>query len=206
MVYGAAVDAVATLRACRTCGLIQAVPLTAHRERAHCVRCDTPFPHGIDQRWTIAAALGALLLYPLAMSLPVLSIERFGVSNQTDIWHGALRLLSDGHLVVGLIVLVCSIIVPLTKLAGLLALSAMPSAWRGRHRALTWRLSEAAGRGGMIDVMLVAGVVAAVKLGDLVSVNAGPGVVVYASMVILSLIAGSTFDPQAMWAREDGRA
>jgi paraquat-inducible protein A len=58
----------------------------------------------------------------------------------------------------------------------------------------------------MIDVMLVAGVVAAVKLGDLVSVDAGPGVVVYAAMVALSLVAGATFDPQAMWAGEESHA
>jgi paraquat-inducible protein A len=190
-------------RACRTCGLIQVVPPRGHGERAHCARCDSPFPIGIDQRWTICAALGALLLYPLAMTLPVLSVERFGVSNATDIWHGALRLLADGHLVVGMIVIVCSVIVPLTKLGGLLALSATPRTWRARHRALTWRLIDAAGRWGMIDVMLVAGVVAAVKLGDLVSVDAGPGVVVYAAMVALSLVAGATFDPQAMWASED---
>jgi paraquat-inducible protein A len=126
-----------TLRACRTCGLIQAVPPPRRGVRAHCARCDSPVPRGIDQRWTIAAAVGALLLYPLAMSLPVLSVERFGVSNATDIWHGALRLLSDGHLVVGLIVIVCSVIVPLTKLIGLLALSATPRTWRARHRAVT---------------------------------------------------------------------
>jgi paraquat-inducible protein A len=190
-------------RACRTCGLIQAVPPAAHGERAHCARCDTPFPRGIDQTWTVAAALGALALYPVAMSLPVLSIERFGVSNQTDIWHGAMRLIGDGHLVVGLIVLVCSVAVPLLKLIGLLALSLAPSGWRHRHRALTWRMIDAAGRWGMIDVMLVAGVVAAVKLGDLVSVDAGPGAAVYAAMVLLSLLAGATFDPQAMWGDEE---
>src|SRR6185503_19432694 len=99
---------------------------------------------------------------------------------------------------------VCSIVVPLTKLGGLLALSATPSSWRARHRALTWRLIDAAGRWGMIDVMLVAGVVAAVKLGDLVSVDAGPGIVVYAAMVLLSLLAGATFDPRSMWRERDG--
>lgn len=194
------------LRACHTCGLIQVVPPSAPGIGVHCARCDSPFPRRIDQRWTIAAALAALLLYPVAMSLPVMSIERFGVVASTDIWNGAWRLLADGHVVVALVVLVCSVAVPLLKLFGLLALSLAPRSWRDRHRALTWRLIDGAGRWGMIDVMLVAGVVAAVKLGDLVSVDAGPGAVVYAAMVLLSLLAGATFDPHAMWSGRDGTA
>jgi paraquat-inducible protein A len=191
------------LRACHCCGLIQRLPALDSPERAHCARCDTPFAHGVDQSWTIAAAVAALILYPIAMSLPVLSIERFGVRNQTDIWHGAINLVTGGHVVVGLVVLVCSVIVPLLKLGGLLGLSLTAGRFRDRHRAFTYRLIEAAGRWGMIDVMLVAGVVAAVKLGDLVSVDAGPGAVIYAAMVGMSLLAGATFDPRAMWRERD---
>lgn len=197
-------DPAGTLRACHACGLVQVVPMAVAGSGAHCARCDSPFPRGIDQRWTIAAAIAALMLYPVAMSLPVMSIERFGVVASTDIWNGAWNLLEDGHVVVALVVLVCSIAVPLLKLFGLLSLSLAPRAWRDRHRALTWRLIDAAGRWGMIDVMLVAGVVAAVKLGDMVSVDAGPGAMVYALMVVLSLIAGATFDPHAMWHDRDG--
>lgn len=188
-----------SVRACHTCGLVQSIPTLGDQERAHCVRCLTPFSQPSDPSWTLAASIAALLLFPLAMSLPVLSIERFGISSSTDIWHGACRLLSNGHLMVGLIVLVCSICIPLIKLLGLVALTIAPRRWRHRHRALTWRLIDAAGRWGMVDVMLVAGVVAAVKLGDLVTVSPGPGAAIYAMMVTLSLVAGATFDPQRMW-------
>ncbi len=190
------------LRACHCCGLIQIVPHPSPHELVTCARCATPFAQRGNQSWTVAAALSALILYPLAMSLPVMSIERFGVSNQTDIWHGTINLVRDGHWLIGGIVLVCSIVVPLMKLMGLLWLSLASRATRSHHRALTYRLIEGAGRWGMIDVMLVAGVVAAVKLGDMVSVDAGPGAAIYATMVIMSLIAGATFDPQAMW-RDD---
>lgn len=52
----------------------------------------------------------------------------------------------------------------------------------------------------MLDVMLVAVLVAAVKLGDLMSVSPGAGVFLYAAMVVLSLIASAAFDPRALWA------
>ncbi len=192
----------ANMRACHCCGLIQSLPDIAASDRAHCVRCDTTFAQGVDQSWTMAAAVSALILYPIAMSLPVLSIERFGVTHQTDIWNGAIGLLASGHVVVGLVVLICSIVVPLMKLFGLIALSVRTRRWHDHHRALTYRLIDAVGRWGMIDVLLVAGVVAAVKLGDLVSVDAGPGAVIYAAMVTMSLIAGATFDPRSMWRRD----
>jgi uncharacterized paraquat-inducible protein A len=149
-------------------------------------------------------AVAALLLFPLAMSLPVLSIERFGAVSSTDIWDGAMDLLANGHLLLGLVVLICSVVVPLVKMIGLVCLSLAPRSWRNRHRALTWRLIEAIGRWGMVDVMLVAGVVAAVKLGDLVTVSAGPGATIYATVVLLSLLASATFNPEFMWKDEHG--
>ena len=61
---------------------------------------------------------------------------------------------------------------------------------------------EFIGRWGMVDVLLVAVLVAVVKLGDLVEVTPGPGVVVFGGVVILSLIASAMFDPHAIWEEE----
>lgn len=51
----------------------------------------------------------------------------------------------------------------------------------------------------MVDVLLVAVLVAMVKLGDLVEVTPGPGVAAFTAVVLLSLIASALFDPHAIW-------
>jgi paraquat-inducible protein A len=58
---------------------------------------------------------------------------------------------------------------------------------------------EFLGRWGMVDVLLVAVLVAVVKLGDLVTVTPGPGVLAFGSVVVLSLLASAAFDPHALW-------
>ena len=58
---------------------------------------------------------------------------------------------------------------------------------------------ERLGRWGMLDVLLVALLVAMVKLGDLVNIYPGQGLTAFIALVLLSLVAGLMFNPQLMW-------
>lgn len=138
-------------------------------------------------------------MYPFALSWPVMRIEQLGHTSDASIWSGMVGLLSEGYLFVGLIVLLFSIVAPVSKLAALFALCAGRRWLQARDRARTYRAVEFIGRWGMVDVLLVAVVVAAVKLGDLVEVTPGPGVVAFGAVVLLSLIASMVFDPHAIW-------
>jgi len=150
---------------------------------------------------SFGAALAALVLYPLAILLPVLRIERFGHSRSASIWEGSVGLLQEGELVVGGVVLVCSVILPLAKLGALLALTG--TSWLRRHHAArTYRLVEWTGRWGMLDVLLVAMLVAWIKVGELVRVEAQPAAALFALCVALSLLASAWFDPHSLWADE----
>ena len=51
----------------------------------------------------------------------------------------------------------------------------------------------------MLDVLLVAVVVAWVKVGDLVEISPGPAAFAFTLVVILSLVATAIFDPHALW-------
>ncbi len=195
------------LVACGCCGQIHQAPVRlALGEVAECVRCRHVLPGAEGTvrslAWPAALALSALVLYPLAMALPVLQIEKLGHARASTIWSGVVRMYTDGHWVIGTIVLLCSIVIPLGKITGILALSVpvLRGRFPHRHRALTFRAIDWLGRWGMIDVLLVAVLVAAVKLGDLVSVTPGPGIIAFAGVVLLSLLSSMTFDPRAIWA------
>lgn len=189
------------IRACPCCGLAQRVPPLPPRHRACCARCGSGLVHrsvvARSNARTTALALAALLLWPIAIALPMLRVTRLGHAQEASIVEGATALLAAGQWVVGLVVLLCSIVLPLGKLVALLALSSGVLA--PRRRAATYRLVEWTGRWGMLDVLLVAVLVAVLKLGDLVEVAAGPAALAFAAVVVLSLLASASFDPHRLW-------
>ncbi len=195
------------LRTCPTCGQAQILPEIPQRMRACCCRCDTGLI--TEKRLlrsnsrTAAIATAALMLYPLAMTLPMIRIERFGYAEQSSILTGIGTLFARGNWFIGAIVLLCSVVFPLAKLLGLLTLAAGGFNLAHHHKAWTYRLVEWTGRWGMLDVLLVAILVAAIKLGDLVDVTAGPAAVAFAITVLLSLTASACFEPHALWRAAD---
>lgn len=190
------------LGACHCCGLVHQIPAVGNRSVACCTRCHAVIRHGIHPRSTnraAALAFAALLLYPLALWLPVMQIERLGHESHASIWSGTVALLAEGHLFVGLAVLLFSVVAPIGKLALIFGLCVGQGLIARQDRARAYRLIELIGRWGMVDVLLVAILVAVVKLGDLVEVTPGPGVVIFGVVVILSLLASAAFDPHAIW-------
>ena len=193
------------LRACPLCGLVQRVPALKPEEVARCSRCDGTVVDGRTRERhrsrTAAAALAGLVLYPVAVLLPVMTLERFGHRHEASVLGGSLSLMGSGEVIIGAVVFLASIVLPFLKLAGMLFLSS----GRGlspRSRARTHRAIELAGRWGLLDVLLVACVVAWVKIGDLVEVTPGPGVLAFGSCVLASLLASFWFDPHDVWGEE----
>ena len=189
------------LVACHCCGLIQRLPPPTPALRPVCARCHTTLAASHPRRRQLSAALAvaALVFYPPAMLLPMLRLERLGHSHQDSLLSGVWSLLEQGYWLVGTVVLVFSVILPPAKLLALAVLAAPGLLRHAPHRALLYRLTEGVGRFGMLDVMLVAILVAFVKLGDLVTIHAGPGLLAFFLLVALSLLATLVFDPWQLW-------
>ena len=195
-------DHAGSLAACPCCGLVHRIPSLPPRSRAACRRCNTSLQKrsiiARSRQRTAALATAGLILYPFAVSLPMLEVERFGHVNAASILAGVRALLAHGEWVVGLVVLLCSVVLPLVKLVALLVLSS-GRFLRAGHRAVTYRIVEWTGRWGMLDVLLVAILVAVLKLGDLVVVEPGPAALAFVFVVVLSLLAAASFDPHVLW-------
>ncbi|MEM8711294.1 MAG: paraquat-inducible protein A [Planctomycetota bacterium] len=151
-------------------------------------------------RRVAAVALAALVLFPPAVTLPIMRIEEMGHSRDASVWSGSLGLLRSGDWFVGGTVFLCSIVFPLLKIGGLLAITLGRRYLQRGARRWSWRIVDLSGRWGMLDVLLVAVVVAWVKVGDLVDIAAGPAAFAFTAMVLLSLISAWLFDPHALWA------
>lgn len=151
---------------------------------------------------TTALLIAAALLYIPANTLPVMSMVYLGAPQADTIMSGVFDLIEEGFWPLALIVFVASIIVPLLKLlmlSVLVASVALKSRWRPRDRTRIYRLTELIGRWSMVDIYVIAILVALVQFGNLATVHAGVGSMSFAAVVILTMFAANTFDPRLIW-------
>jgi paraquat-inducible protein A len=182
--------------------MIHRLPALQPSQKAVCTRCQSaitvPGCRRTSASRTAAAALGAFVLFWPAILCPILQIERLGNRNSSSILSGIIELLTHGNWLVGGIVLLFSIIFPLTKIILLLELSLLEFLHR-RQKARTLRVMEHIGKWSMMDVMLLAFLVMLVKLGNLVQFQFGPAVIAFVLCVAMSMVASLSFDPHAIW-------
>ncbi len=181
------------------------MPTVAPDMQAMCTRCEsrfvTPATRMQSASRTAAAALGAFILFWPAVLLPVLEIEQLGYVHKSSILGGILDLFAHGSYFVGGVVLLFSIVFPLTKIVLLLELSLLELLER-KHKAWTLRLMEQLGKWSMMDVLLLAFLVMMVKVGDMVEFHLGPAVFAFVLCVGMSMVASLSFDPHAIWDEE----
>jgi paraquat-inducible protein A len=71
---------------------------------------------------------------------------------------------------------------------------------RGRTRL--YRLTEFIGRWSMVDVFVVAILVALIRMGKLMSVYPGSAALAFAGVVVLTMLSAMSFDPRLLWDNE----
>jgi paraquat-inducible protein A len=200
---GAAVTAAQVgLLSCEACQLLSR-PANA-TARGFCPRCGEELEyrrHGsIETTWALVVA--AAICYIPANALPVLNTTSLGTSEGDTILSGVAFLYTSGSWPLALIVLVASVMIPLGKLVALvyLLLSAQRGSITNNHeRTRLYRMVEFIGRWSMLDVFVDAFTVALVQLSPLTSVAPGAGVLFFAAVVVLTMLAAESFDPRLIW-------
>jgi paraquat-inducible protein A len=169
-----------------------------------CPRCGSSLhrrkPNSVDRTW--ALLITSTLLYIPANVYPVMTFTTLGSGEPSTIIGGVKELIAANMWPLALIVFVASILVPMLKmifLAYLLISVHALSRWRLKDRTLIYRIVEAVGRWSMVDVFIVSILVALVHLGSVASIVPNVGIIAFASVVVLTMIAAITFDPRLMW-------
>jgi paraquat-inducible protein A len=137
------------------------------------------------------------------MLLPIISVERLGYRSASTIWEGVTELWKSGSPTVSVIVFLCSIVIPLGKILGLFYVSFCWNSECPKRRFTLLSIIEGIGRWSMLDVFLVAILVATVKLGSIATVIPGPGIVAFTAVVLLTMFASASFDPHLFWHSRD---
>lgn len=185
---------------CQCCKL----PTQLERAGEHCSRCGTRLhprkPHSIAYTWAYLIS-AACMLIP-ANLLPIMTFKSLGQGSPATILQGVVQLLDHNMLGIAIVVLTASIIIPVTKIIGLVVLLlAVQLRWTTNihQKMLMYHFVEWIGRWSMLDIFVVAILAAVVQLGSLASVTGNTGATAFAASVILTMLAANAFDTRLIW-------
>lgn len=196
----------AGLLICHECHQLN--PVQDGAEKQFCSRCGARVygrrPNSLVRTW--ALLLTAAILYIPANLLPIMTVNSLGKGQTDTIMSGVIELVNYGMLPIATVVFVASILVPTFKLVGIALL--LYSVQRHqpmsvRQRILMYRFIEWIGRWSMLDIFVIAILVAMVNFGSLASIEPGLGAAAFACVVILTMLAALTFDPRLIWDNTD---
>lgn len=194
--------------ACRTCGLLQRLEALQPGTTAECFRCGSVVGRrAVDSLGRTAAfSLAALIFFVPANIYPILLMDFYGAYSENTVWDGCVSLYQDGQWTVATIVFLASILIPLLKLLGLFFLvvvTKFKSAFWRQERTSIYKIIDVVGPWAMLDVFLLAILVALVKLGQLATVLPGRGLIAFTAMVVFTILASASFDPASIWDEKE---
>ena len=201
------------LQRCETCTLVSRPP--PGEDDGRCPRCGEELtfrkPDSLQRTW--AFLIAAAICYVPANLLPVLTTHTAAGAESDTILQGVVLLWSPTGWPLSLIVLFASIMIPSGKIVALgylLVSIQRGSIQHGEQRVRLYRLVELIGRWSMVDVFVDTFTAALVQLQPLMSVSPAPGLVFFAAVVVLTMLAVESFDPRLIWdpahAEEVGHA
>ncbi|MBU1002472.1 MAG: paraquat-inducible protein A [Proteobacteria bacterium] len=201
------IASLAGLTSCHSCQLLLHRPPdgAAHAE---CPRCGATLhmrkPRSLARTWAFLVA--SVIFYFPAMALPIMTTTTFQGTRHDTILSGIYYLLTTGMWPLAAIVFFASVVVPILKIIILIMLVftvQRGSDWRRRDRTRLYRLTEAVGRWSMVDIYVVTILVALVRLQGLAFIEAEPGAVFFACVVVLTMFAAKSFDPRLIWDKQE---
>lgn len=188
------------LAVCHTCLALNVV------NSKHCSRCGSSvhsrIPDSIQR--TLALLIAASVLYIPANVLPIMTTEQFGQSMDSTIIGGVILLWKMESYPVALVILIASVFVPIGKILSIAALSwtvAREQITSQRQRTILYRITELIGKWSMVDVFVVAILVALIQITGIIVIRPGSAALAFAGMVILTMFAAESFDPRLIWDR-----
>jgi len=189
------------LTGCPTCGLINRL---SDQGRGYCSRCHEKLhqrlPHSLQRTWALLGA--SAIMYIPANVYPIMTTTSLGHSSPSTIIGGVVQLIQMGSWPIAAVIFIASVIVPVGKLVALTWLCIVvrrSNVLNANSRTRLYRLTEFIGRWSMVDVFVVAILVALIRAGSLMSITPGPAALAFGCVVVLTMLAAMTFDPRLIW-------
>jgi paraquat-inducible protein A len=191
-----------TARACHECDLLQDIPTLKHGEVARCIRCGALLKrcHSNSLDRSLAFAITGLILFIIANMFPLISLKALGISQHGTLFSATLALLNAEMPFLALLMLFTTILFPLMSLCGTIYVLTMIRMKRITPTiAPLFRFLRSTDAWGMLEVFLLALIVAAVKLVDVAEVVTGISLYAFILLIITLTTLSLTLNPDDVW-------
>jgi paraquat-inducible protein A len=191
-----------SLACCHSCNLL--CRMGAQEAASCCPRCGAHLhlrkPDSIARTW--AYLIAAIIAYIPANLLPMMHTNSLFGRQSDTIMSGVVYLWVSGSWPLAVVVFVASVMVPMLKIMALVFLVVsvqIRSSWQPQQRTQLYRLVELVGRWSMLDIYVIAILVALVHFQGLMVIQAGPAAIAFGAVVVLTIFAAMSFDPRLIW-------
>ncbi len=187
---------------CEFCDLASKSPTLSVGEKAHCDRCGGLLAKRSRNpiQGTLALALAAALLLALSNAYPFLRFSLEGQVQENKIITGVIGLWDAGQGGLALLILFTTVLAPALRILGLiyvllpLSLRRVPPDVAG-----ALRFQEALVSWAMLDVYMLALLVALVKLSQMAKVQIELGAYCFVALFVVLTLIGVLYDREAIW-------
>ncbi len=199
----------ARLIACHDCDLLQTLPEGGvRRGKLYCVRCGALLHRyrrdSIDR--SLALALTGLVLFVVSNLLPFLELNAQGRIQDSSLLSSSLILLQEDNTFLGILVFATTFLFPLSSLLAILYLLLPLKLGRRPHFSIhVFRYLQSTEPWGMLEIFMLATLVAVVKLGDIATVIPGPAIYAFSLLILVLAALSVSLDPDLIWRRLDPR-
>ena len=196
----------APLIACHECDLLQREVPLPRGGVARCVRCGAELyrSHPDSLERSLALTAGAIVLFAIANSFPIVGLKLQGELIQTTLFHTVTRLYDEDMKSVAALVFATTMLMPALELLAMtwlllpLRLGRVPPGF-----APVFRMLQAVRPWGMVEVFMLGVLVSLVKLAHLAGVVPGLALWSFGALMLLMAAIAAVFDPRELWARAD---
>ncbi len=188
--------------ACSDCDLLQTIPPLAVGESVSCIRCSsTLFKHHKNSiNRSLAFAITGLILYVIANMFPLLSLKAMGLMQDSTLLSTAISLFQEGRPFLSVVLLLTTIVFPATTLIGTIyILLQVKTDNTDEFTAPLFRFLRSTDAWGMLEIFMLAMLVAIVKLGDLADVIFGVSLYAFVLLILALSLLSASLDPHDVW-------
>ena len=163
---------------------------------------ENPTTHALSVQKTWALLLTAVILYIPANTFPIMTTHFLGQNDPSTIIGGVILLWKGGSYPIAAIVFFASVVIPVAKILVLAWLNYSVQKQSHRlslQRVKLYRIAEFVGRWSMIDVFVVIILASLIQLGPTMSITPGAATLAFSGLVIVTMLAAMSFEPQLIW-------
>ncbi|MEE8287887.1 MAG: paraquat-inducible protein A [Nitrosomonadaceae bacterium] len=191
-----------SVTACGGCDLLLKKEAAPYGKKACCPRCghvlSNPKKNTVER--SLALAIAGLALFIPANTLSILQLDTLGIAHGSTMLSGVVALFQNKMWILSIVVLLASIIIPLSKLLlvfyvtlGLKLNRSLPklaNCMRWYQHIEEW---------GMLEVYALGIIVAYVKLIDLANVIPELGLYCFVGMLLIATFISIAMDEEKLW-------